>query len=73
MRGAGLQSRWPRWPVTFTVVGVVIVGGSAAIVKWPHAAWWLIIATAVVAAVLPPALQVLSDASQCHGLSGFGP
>src|SRR5579859_8074838 len=64
MRGAGLRSRWPRWPVTLAVVGVIIVGGAAAVGKWPHAWWWLVAVMAVAAAVTPPALVVLSQATQ---------
>ena len=64
MRGAGLRSRWPRWPVTLAVVGVIIAGGAAAVAKWPHAWWWLVVVMAVAAAVMPPALAALSQASQ---------
>ena len=62
MRGAGLRSRWPRREVTFAVVGVIIAGGAAALVNWPHAWWWLIVVTAVAATVMPPALAALSQA-----------
>ena len=64
MRGAGVRSRWPRWPVTLTVVGVVIAGGAAAVAKWPHAWWWLVVVTVVAAAVMPPAVAALSQALQ---------
>ena len=64
MRGAGLRSRWPRWPVTLVVVGVIVAGGAAAVAKWPHAWWWLVVVMAVTAAVMPPALAALSQASQ---------
>ena len=62
MGGAGLKSRWPRWPVTLAVLGVIIAGGAAAVVAWPHAWWWLIVVMAAVGAVLPPALAALSQA-----------
>ena len=64
MRGAGLLSRWPRWPVTLALVGVIIVGGASAIAKWPHAWWWLVVLMAAAAAVMPPALAALSQWSQ---------
>ena len=64
MKGAGLRSRWPRWPVTLAVIGVIVAGGAAAVAKWPHAWWWLIVVIAVAAAVMPPALAALSQASQ---------
>ena len=64
MRGAGLRSRWPRWPVALAVIGVIIVGGAAAVAKWPHAWWWLVVVMAVAAAVTPPAVAALSQASQ---------
>ena len=64
MRGAGLRSRWPRWPVTLAVVGVIVAGGAAAVAKWPHAWWWLIVVMAVAAALIPLALAALSQASQ---------
>jgi tetratricopeptide (TPR) repeat protein len=64
MKGAGLFSRWPRWPVTLTVVGVIIAGGAAAVGKWPHAWWWLIVVIVAAAAVIPPALAALSQAAQ---------
>ncbi len=64
MRGAGLQSRWPRWPVTIAVIGVIIAGGAASVATWPHAWWWLVLAMAVAAAVTPPAVAALSQASQ---------
>ncbi len=64
MRGAGLRSRWPRWPVTLVVVGVIVAGGAAAVAKWPHAWWWLVVVMAVTAAVMPPALAALTQASQ---------
>ena len=64
MRRPGLRSRWPRWPVTFAVVGVIIAGGAAAVAKWPHAWWWLIVVMAVAVAVMPPALAALSQGSQ---------
>ena len=62
MRGAGLRSRWPRGQVAFALVGVILAGGAAAIVNWPHAWWWLIVVIAVAAAVMPPALAALSHA-----------
>ena len=64
MRGAGLRSRWPRWPVTFAVAGVIIAGGAAAVAKWPHAWWWLVVVTAAAAAAAPPALVAMSQGSQ---------
>jgi hypothetical protein len=64
MGGAGLQSRWPSWPVTFAVVGVIFAGGAGAVAKWPHAWWWLVVVMAVAAAAMPPALAALSQASQ---------
>jgi len=64
MRAAGLRSRWPRWPVTLTAVGVVVAGGAAAIAVWPHAWWWLIVVMAVAAVVVPPALEAISRAWQ---------
>ena len=64
MRGAGLRSRWPRWPVTLAVVGLIIAGGAAAVAKWPHAWWWLVVVMATAAAAIPPALAALSQASQ---------
>ena len=64
MRGAGLRSRWPRWPVTFAVAGVIIAGGAAAVAKWPHAWWWLVVVTATAAAAAPPALVAMSQGSQ---------
>ena len=64
MKGAGLQSHWPRWPVTLAVVAVIIVGGSAAVAKWPHAWWWLVAVMAAATAVIPPALAALSQISQ---------
>ena len=72
MRGAGLRSRWPRWPVTLAVVGVIIAGGAAAVAKWPHAWWWLVVVMAVAAAVTPPALAALSQASQRRQEIGTG-
>ena len=64
MRGAGLRSQWPRWPITLAVVGVIIVGGAAAVAKWPHAWWWLVVVMVAAAAVVPPALPALSQARQ---------
>lgn len=64
MRGAGLRSRWPSWPVTLAVVGVILAGGAAAVAKWPHAWWWLVVVMAGAAAVMPPALAALSQTSQ---------
>jgi hypothetical protein len=64
MSGAGLRSRWPRWPLTLAVIGVIVAGGAAAVANWPSAWWWLIAVIAVAAAVAPPALAVLSQASQ---------
>ncbi len=64
MAQAGLRSRWPRWPVILSLVGVVVAGGAAAVAKWPHVWWWLIPATAVIAAVMVPALAVLSQGLQ---------
>ena len=64
MRGAGLRSRWPRWPITLAVVGVIIAGGAAAVAKWPHAWWWLVVVMAAAVAVTPPAMATLSQASQ---------
>ena len=52
----------PRWPVTLTVVGVIIAGGAAAVATWPHAWWWLVVVMAVAAVVIPPALAALSQA-----------
>jgi hypothetical protein len=63
-RVAGLRSRWPRWQVTATAVGVIIAGGAAAVAKWPHAWWWLAVVTAAAAALAPPALAAASQASQ---------
>ena len=63
MTGAGLRSRWPRWPVTLAVVGVIIAGGAAAIAKWPHASWWLVVVIVAAAAVMPPALLALPQVS----------
>ena len=65
MAGAGLRSRWPRWPVTLAVVGVVVAGGAAAVAKWPHAWWWLIVVMVAAAAVMPPALAAIGQA--CSG------
>jgi len=64
MTRAGLRARWPRWPVTLAVLGVIVAGGAAAVAKWPHARWWLIIVFAAAAAVMPPALAAISQASQ---------
>jgi tetratricopeptide (TPR) repeat protein len=64
MKGAALQTRWPRWPVTLTVFGVIIAGGAAAIAKWPHARWWLAVVMAVAAVAVPPALAALLQESQ---------
>jgi tetratricopeptide (TPR) repeat protein len=64
MRGAGLRSCWPRWPVALAVVGVVLAGGAAAVAKWPHAWWWLVVVIVIAAAVAPPALTVLSQVGQ---------
>ena len=64
MRGAGLQSRWPRWPVTFAVVGVIVAGGAAAVAKWPHAWWWLVVVMVAAAAAIPRVLAALSQGSQ---------
>jgi tetratricopeptide (TPR) repeat protein len=64
MAGVGLRSRWPRWPVTLAVVGMIIAGGAAAVAKWPHGWWWLVAIAAVAAAVAPPALAALSQGSQ---------
>jgi tetratricopeptide (TPR) repeat protein len=64
MGAAGLRSRWPRWPVTLAVTGVIIAGATAAVAKWPHAWWWLIVVMAVAAAVVPPALAALWQGSQ---------
>jgi hypothetical protein len=59
---------------------VIIVGGGAAVAKWPHAWWWLVVVMVVAAAVTPPALVALSQASQrrreegraARGLQGTG-
>jgi tetratricopeptide (TPR) repeat protein len=64
MAGAGLRSRLPRWPVTLTIVGVVVAGGAAAVAKWPHAWWWLIVVMVAAAAVAPPALAAIVQAVQ---------
>jgi len=64
MRGAGLRSRWPRWPVTLAVAGVIVAGGAAAVTVWPHALWWLIVVMLVAAAVTPPAVAALSQVLQ---------
>ena len=64
MRGAGLRSRWPRWPVTLPLVGVIVAGGAAAVAKWPHAWWWLVVVMAGAAAVIPPALAAFWQGSQ---------
>jgi hypothetical protein len=61
---AGLRSRLPRWSVTFSIVGVIISGGAAAVAKWPHAWWWLIVVTAVAVIAIPSALAAVSQASQ---------
>ena len=59
MKGAGLQARWPRWPVTLTVVGVIIAGEAEAAAKWPPAWWWLVVIMVVAAAVTPSAVPEL--------------
>ena len=64
MRRTGLRSRWPRWPVTFAVAGVIAAGGMAAVAKWPHAWWWLTIVTVVAATVMPLIRAALSQTSQ---------
>ncbi len=64
MKGAGLRSRWPQWPVTLTAGGVIVAGGAAAVVVWPHAWWWLIVVMAAAVVVVPPALAALSQTLQ---------
>ncbi len=64
MRRAGLGSRWPRWPLTLALVGVIVAGGAAAVAKWPHAWWWLVVVMLGAAAVTPPALAAALAASQ---------
>lgn len=64
MRKAGLRPRWPRWPFTLAVVGVIIAGGAAAVVVWPHAWWWLVVVMAAAAVVVQPALAALRQIAQ---------
>ena len=64
MRKAGLRPRWPRWPFTLAVVGVIIAGGAAAVVVWPHAWWWLVVVMAAAAVVAQPALSGLRQIAQ---------
>jgi tetratricopeptide (TPR) repeat protein len=64
MGEAEVRSRWPQWPTTASVVGVITVGGAAAVAKWPHAWWWLVVVMVVAAAVLPPVLVTLTETSR---------
>ncbi len=43
----------PRWQVTAVTVGQFVVGGAAAVAKWPHAWWWLVVAAVAAAALTP--------------------
>ena len=73
MKGAGLRSRWPRWPITLAVIGVIVAGGAAAVAKWPHAWWWVVIIAAVVAAMVLPALaQVAQRWQDIEGIMRAG-
>lgn len=64
MPRAGFGSRFPRWPVVLGAVGVIVVGGAAAVTRWPHAWWWLLIVMVVGAATVPPALTVITQVFQ---------
>ena len=64
MSGAGLRSRWPRWPTALAAFGVIIAGVAAAAAKWPHPWLWLVLVLAVAAAVTATAVPTLLQASQ---------
>lgn len=66
----GLRSYWPKWQITVSLTGIIIVAGAAAVAAWPHALWWLIVITAGAVAGAPPALAVLGDASSSRRMRG---